>query len=125
MKEALMDTSRFKRRLLELERDLAARTARETRLGREQSDQGVADIGDAGVAEASASADFTEAELDSTLLVQVRDALRRIDAGTFGRCIVDGEPIEAKRLEASPWAPYCLKHQKLLEAAARHQFPTL
>jgi len=120
-----MEQLQYKRRLLDLERELSARTARETRLGREQSDQGVADVGDAGVAEQDASADFTEAELDSTVLTLVRDALRRIEAGTFGACVIDGQPIEAKRLESSPWVPYCLKHQKLLEAAARHRFPTM
>jgi DnaK suppressor protein len=51
--------------------------------------------------------------------------LKRIDDGTFGQCAVDGGPIEAKRLDAIPWAPYCLKHQTLLEAAARRRMPTL
>jgi DnaK suppressor protein len=120
-----MNQLEYKRRLLDLERDLAARTARETKLGREQSGQGVADVGDAGVAEEAASADFNEAELDSTVLSLVRDALRRIDAGTFGLCVIDGQPIEAKRLQSSPWVPYCLKHQKMLEAAERHRFPTM
>jgi DnaK suppressor protein len=120
-----MNQLQYKQRLLDLERDLAARTARETKLGREQSDLGVADVGDAGVAEEDASADFNEAELDSTVLRQVRDALRRIEAGTFGMCVEDGLPIDAKRLDASPWVPYCLKHQRLLEAAARHRFPTM
>jgi len=120
-----MNPLQFQERLLKLERDLAARTARETKLGREQSDQGVADVGDAGVAEESASADFNEAELDSTLLGQVRDALRRIETGAFGLCLADGGPIDVKRLEASPWVGYCLKHQQLLEAASRHRFPTL
>jgi DnaK suppressor protein len=120
-----MNLLQYKQRLLELERQIVARTARETELGREQSDQGVLDVGDAGVSDEAASEDFTEAELDSTLLGQVRDALQRIEAGTFGRCVVDGQPIEAERLEASPWVAYCLKHQKLLEAAAGHRFPTI
>jgi DnaK suppressor protein len=68
---------------------------------------------------------FSEAELDSTNLQQMRDALRRIDEGTFGRCIVDGEPIEEKRLEAVPWTPYCLKHQEALEAVSPPTTPTL
>ena len=32
--------------------------------------------------------------LGATVLQQVRDALRRIDEGTFGRCVVDGVAIE-------------------------------
>jgi DnaK suppressor protein len=99
--------------------------ARETELGREQTQQGVGDFGDAGVAEEDASADFNETERDSTVLRQVQDALRRIEAGTFGVCVVDGKPIEARRLAASPWVPYCLEHQTLLETNAGHRFPTL
>ena len=52
-------------------------------------------------------------------LEHIRDALQRIEDGTFGRCVVDGEPIEKKRLEAVPWTPYCLKHQEQLEAPSR------
>ena len=67
----------------------------------------------------AASEDFTEAELDATVLRQVRDALCRIEEGVYGRCLVDGGPIETKRLDAVPWAPYCIKHQRLMEAASR------
>jgi DnaK suppressor protein len=121
----LVNQLQYKQRLLQLERHLVARTAQEAERGREQGGPGVADVGEASVADEEASESFSEAELDSTILTQVRDALKRIDAGTFGTCGVDGGPIEAKRLQASPWVPFCLKHQKLLEAAAGHRFPTL
>ena len=39
--------------------------------------------------------------------------------GTYGQCLIDGGPIDPKRLEDVPWTPYCIKHQKLLEAASR------
>jgi DnaK suppressor protein len=120
-----MNTQDYKHRLLALEAELSGRTQRETSLGRGETADSSRDIGDASVADEEASVDFTEAELDSTVLEQVRDALRRIDAGTFGTCVVDGGPIEPKRLEAIPWTPYCLKHQALLEAAARRRMPTL
>ena len=120
----LVNDLQYKQRLLQLERHLAARTAQEAERGRAQSGPGVADAGDASVADEDASESFSEAELDSAVLIQVRDALRRIDDGTFGKCSVDGGPIQAKRLEASPWVPYCLKHQKL-EAAAGPRFPSL
>jgi DnaK suppressor protein len=55
----------------------------------------------------------------------VREALRRIEDGTYGTCIVDGRPIEEKRLHAVPWTPYCLEHQAGLEALAPAKMPTL
>jgi DnaK suppressor protein len=120
-----MDVMQYEQRLLDLERELAARTAREMELGREQTDQGVADSGDASVADEDASADFTDAELNTNVLSEVRDALRRIEGGTFGLCETDGQPIEERRLEASPWVRYCLKHQKLVDASTGHRFPTM
>jgi DnaK suppressor protein len=120
-----MNVEEYRRRLLEIEARLAGRSTRERDLARDQVIDTAADAGDASVSDESRSEDFTEAELDATVLQQVRDALRRIEDGTFGRCVVDGGPIEPKRLEAVPWTPYCLKHQRLLEAASRAAMPTL
>jgi DnaK suppressor protein len=120
-----MNTQDYKRRLLELEARLSNQIARAHQTAREQLVDSPGDVGDASVADEGESEDFTEAELDATVLLQVRDALKRIDEGTFGRCLVDGGPIEQKRLDAVPWTPYCLKHQELLEAASRPRMPSL
>lgn len=40
----------------------------------------------------------------------VKDALQRIEDGTFGKCEVDGEDIEPERLEVNPAARTCIKH---------------
>jgi len=41
-------------------------------------------------------------------VAQVRSALRRLDAGTYGRCAKCGEPIGAARLTAIPSATTCV-----------------
>jgi len=114
-----MNASRYKQRLIELEASLSSRTAREVKSGRDQLIDTAADAGDESVADEAESEDFTEAQLDATILQQVQDALRRIENGTYGQCLIDGGPIDPKRLDAVPWAPYCIRHQKLLEAASR------
>jgi len=119
-----MNTQEYKRRLLDLEKRLSDRTTRARADARAQTTDQPGDSADASVVDEGESEEFTEVELDATVLQQVRDALRRIDEGTFGRCVVDGGPIEPKRLEAVPWTPYCLKHQRLLEVASRPS-PTL
>jgi DnaK suppressor protein len=43
-------------------------------------------------------------------LAAVDAALARLDAGTYGRCAVDGEPIPEGRLRAVPWAVTCVAH---------------
>ena len=50
------------------------------------------------------------------LLEQVRDALERLDDGTYGQCESCGESIDPARLEALPHATLCLRCQQRLEA---------
>ena len=47
-------------------------------------------------------------------LALVEAALARLDDGTFGRCLRCGDEIAAGRLEALPWAAYCIACQKLV-----------
>jgi RNA polymerase-binding transcription factor len=53
---------------------------------------------------------------ESSLLRNVRAALRRIDDGTYGICLHCEEDISPKRLNAVPWTPFCIQCQ---EAADR------
>jgi DnaK suppressor protein len=57
-------------------------------------------------------------ERTSSRLSEVRAALRRIGAGTFGVCGGCEENINLKRLTAVPWASYCIVCQ---EAADREK----
>jgi RNA polymerase-binding transcription factor DksA len=41
---------------------------------------------------------------------EVKDALARIEAGTYGTCEVCGMEIEEERLEANPAAKTCIAH---------------
>ena len=52
---------------------------------------------------------------ESNLLRNVRAALARIDEGTFGVCLHCEEDISIKRLNAVPWAPYCIQCQEMAD----------
>jgi DnaK suppressor protein len=56
--------------------------------------------------------------IDMKLLREISDALRRMDHGTYGICPECEEPISAKRLEAVPWARYCVTCQELISVRA-------
>jgi RNA polymerase-binding transcription factor DksA len=120
-----MNPQHYKLRLLDLETTLSARIGRQADQGRGEFIDSPHDAGDASVADERASQEFTLAEHDADVLQQVRDALGRVAAGTFGRCIVDRGPIEEQRLEALPWTPYCMKHAKGREVAASLRTPTM
>jgi DnaK suppressor protein len=52
---------------------------------------------------------------DRRLLGLIDESLTRIEAGEYGNCINCDEPVPEKRLEAVPWARYCVKCQELQE----------
>jgi RNA polymerase-binding protein DksA len=49
------------------------------------------------------------------ILIEIDEALERIENGKYGICEVNGEPIPKARLEAIPWARYCINCADLLE----------
>ena len=61
--------------------------------------------------------EFTLALMDSErkLLEQVNEALGRIEDGIYGICQGSGKPIPKARLEAIPWAKYCVEYAGMLE----------
>ncbi|MBW1973704.1 MAG: TraR/DksA C4-type zinc finger protein [Deltaproteobacteria bacterium] len=46
---------------------------------------------------------------ESKLINKIKDAIERIDNGTFGICEVCGEEISEKRLMARPMTTLCIK----------------
>ena len=49
------------------------------------------------------------------LLEQVEAAIKRIDEGHYGICARCGQPIAPDRLEALPYAIYCISCQSIVE----------
>ena len=80
--------------------------------------------------EIDSCADFTDMasfEIDRTYMLHIRDresrlirkirqALARIDEGTFGICDICGEEISLKRLEARPVTTLCIRCKTKQEA---------
>jgi DnaK suppressor protein len=56
---------------------------------------------------------------ESTLLRDVKAALRRIHDGSFGACSECELPISSKRLAAVPWAPRCIECQEASDRDGR------
>lgn len=56
--------------------------------------------------------------LEMKLLRDVQDALQRFALGSYGICHRCEEPISAKRLDAVPWAKFCVACQEAIAARA-------
>jgi len=113
-----MNIDGFKQTLLRKQRDLQANIARLEDEARESGEDEVRDSTDDATSSQGASESLQEDTLESETLIQVEDALQRIQDGTYGKCHDCGRPIEPARLEAVPWAAYCLEDQAKRDQAA-------
>ncbi len=55
-------------------------------------------------------------ESERELLKEIQEAIARIENGTFGVCVATGKAIGKARLEAKPWAKYCIEYARMLES---------
>jgi DnaK suppressor protein len=113
-----MDLKSAERRLRDKEQELSQDVARLEAEARAAGASEVQDAADDAASAQGASESLLEGSLASQTLTEVQDALRRIEAGTWGKCIVCGCPIEPARLEAVPWSSRCLKDQEKEDHAA-------
>lgn len=115
-----LDLQRQRERLLakqkELQGDVSGLTqSQELDVDPSDASQGVGDFEDAAVDENQLVDTQSIERNEQALLADVRMALKRLDEGTYGICIVCGEPIPEKRLEAIPWALRCIKDEERLD----------
>lgn len=110
-----MNLEHFKKLLLARQDEL---TEDVQRYDAEVLDSQVAEVGDTPDMAVSDQTKSQAADLSSTAngeLGLVQDALKRIEKGTYGKCVECAEDIPVARLEAVPWAPYCLQDQEAHE----------
>ena len=119
-----MRTEKYKRRLLAEEKRLLSQMARGGAEARD-TPRDVHDRGDESNDDVRKDGKFAVANADWITLGQVRDALKRIQDGAFGRCVVDGGPIEEERLRAIPWTPVCSRHARHRERSEPPRTPGL
>jgi RNA polymerase-binding transcription factor len=107
-----MNTNSVKTRLEEKERDLLGFITRLEQNARESGTAEVEDPIDRVISSEGKAGSFRQATLEHRTLAEVQAAMRRLEDGTYGKCLDCGRPIESTRLEAVPWAAYCLADQE-------------
>ncbi len=102
---------RLRQRQQELEQALASTV--EQALAANPDD--TRDVADQAVAGYQKELLFTQGTVRNAQLRLVRQALGRIEDGTFGDCVRCLQSIGTKRIEALPWTPYCINCQERIE----------
>jgi RNA polymerase-binding transcription factor DksA len=117
----------YQRRLLALKRRLGADlTALEAEALHATGGEASGGFSDVPTHPADLGTDAFEVELDLSflekkdqILLEINDALERIEQGTFGRCEECGREIPRERLKALPYARYCIQDAERLQDQSR------
>jgi DnaK suppressor protein len=85
------------------------------RAGQESADDGTEDIVDRANNAYNRELMFSLSDTERQMVLQIEAALRRMDDGVYGRCTNCGNTINMRRLDAVPYARFCIDCQELAE----------
>jgi DnaK suppressor protein len=105
----------YKKKLLAKRENLAAAYNRDNTYGRESDSGGTQDLADKAATAYTKEFLYSLSNSERVILQEVERALLRVDNGDFGVCQGCEEKIHKKRLDAVPWARFCLKCQEAFD----------
>lgn len=101
----------FRRKLINWRAELLA-GSKDTIEGLQDGTRNIPDVADRASEETDRALELRTRDRQRKLVSKIDGALRRIEEGEFGYCIVTGEPISLKRLDARPIATMSLEAQE-------------
>ena len=105
----------YRDRLVEERAALLGVVGRNEDYGREADTEATQDPADKASNSYTKELLFSQSTNDRIILVQIDEALERMEDGEYGVCVNCGQEVQPKRLEAVPWARYCITCQDLQE----------
>lgn len=102
----------FRQRLKQEQQVLLHAVSRTDRDSRSADEKAVEDLADQATNAYTKECMLHIGAIGREQLHLVNDALVRLRGGAFGMCIACGVALSPKRLEAVPWARYCIQCQE-------------
>lgn len=108
-----IDLKTMKKHLQAKRKEVMEGVSRAREMGSVETESGAPDIADRATSAFQREFSFSLSENEGKMLRMIDEALARLDSGHFGMCIHCEQPIEKQRLQAVPWARYCIACQEL------------
>lgn len=105
----------MRRKLIEHQEQILSLYEHDLRVGQQASDEGTEDIVDRANNSYNREFMFALSDTERQLLIEIDQALQRMDTGTYGSCANCSTEITKARLRALPWARYCIDCQEQVE----------
>jgi RNA polymerase-binding protein DksA len=109
------EAEKYRRLLDDKKASLSQEIAKTRSAEEETTEESTQDIADKAVSSYTREFLYSLTDGERGTLLQIDEALVRIDEGSYGFCTNCGQPMAEKRLTAVPWAPYCVDCQELAE----------
>lgn len=109
------DFTPLRERLTQQRSEILSLYQRDVRAGQDAADEPTEDIVDRANNSYNRELMFSLSDTERQTLLQIEDALKRMDAGAYGSCANCGQVINTLRLEAVPWTRFCIDCQELVE----------
>ena len=101
----------FRRKLLDWKAEIVE-DSRDTITSMKDQTRNIPDVADRASEETDRALELRTRDRERKLVAKIDAALRRIDDGEYGYCMITGEPISLKRLDARPIATMTLEAQE-------------
>jgi RNA polymerase-binding transcription factor len=105
----------FRKRLIAKQSELLRLVSKSEQDGREADEEATQDIADKAANSYTKEFLFHQSDDNRRMLNLVNEALNRIKTSSFGLCVACQEEVQAKRLDAVPWARHCIECQEKQE----------
>ena len=110
----------IKEMLLKMRSDLAQEISRRSKVTTEPGMQDIGDILDLVSEERTRELDILLTDREKRKLLQIDDALDKIEDNTYGQCEECGTKIPRARLKVLPFAKYCVECQEKNEREEKY-----
>jgi len=105
----------YRKRLLAKQEELLRLVSKSEQDGRQADEEATQDVADKAANSYTKEFLFHQSDDHRRLLQLVNEALARLKNGSYGLCVACQEEVQAKRLEAVPWARHCIECQEKQE----------
>ncbi|MGA8184027.1 MAG: TraR/DksA C4-type zinc finger protein [Terriglobia bacterium] len=106
---------RYRKQLLAKQEEIRRMVSRSDQDGREADIELTQDPGDRAANSYTKEFLFHQSDDNRRILQLIQDALHRAQDGSYGLCVECQQYVQAKRLDAVPWARHCLGCQEKQE----------
>ena len=105
----------YRKQLLAKQEEVRRMVARSEQDGREADIEITQDLADRAANSYTKEFLFLQSDDYRRILQLIQEALRRAEDGSYGFCVECRQDVQAKRLEAVPWARHCIECQEKQE----------